>query len=78
MSKQKKKVSVLNRVAQKVFKANTIDEARNLIRKCLEDSKINDEDKQTMLDEITQIHTLTEMHRYIANAILAYEGDRVI
>ena len=75
---KKKKVSVLNKVVQKVFKAKTIDEARNLTRECLEASKINDEDKQTMLDEIEQIKTLEKIHKYIANAILAYEGDRVI
>lgn len=79
MSKKKKaKVSVLNRVVQKVFKAQTINEARDLMRKCLESSKINDEDKQTMLEEIEQIKTLEKIHQYIANAILAYEGDRVI
>jgi len=74
----KKKVSVLNRVVQEVFNSNTVDEARSLIQKCLESSKINDEDKQTMLDEIEHIETLEKIHQYIANAILAYEGDRVI
>ena len=76
--KKKSKVSVLHKVVRKVFKAKTIDEARNLIRECLESSKINEEDKQTMLDEITQITTLEKIHQYISNAILAYEGDRVI
>lgn len=56
----------------------TVDEARNLMRECLESSKINDEDKQIMLDEIEQITSLEKIHQYIANAILAYEGDRVI
>lgn len=74
----KKKVSVLNRVVQQVFNANTIEEARNLIQKCLESSKINEEDKQTMLDEIEQLDTLDKIHQYISNAILAYEGNRVI
>lgn len=74
----KKKVSILNRVVQEVFKANTVNEARSLMQRCLESSKINDEDKQTMLDEIEQITTLEKMHQYIANAILAYEGNRVI
>ena len=77
MSK-KKKVSVLNKVVRKVFKMKTVDEARNLMRECLESSKINDEDKQIMLDEIEQITSLEKIHQYIANAILAYEGDRVI
>lgn len=74
----KKKVSVLNRVVQQVFNANTVDEARSLIQKCLESSKINEDDKQTMLDEIEQFDTLEKIHQYIANAILAYEGNRVI
>ena len=74
----KKKVSILNRVVQEVFKSNTVNEARSLMQRCLESSKINDEDKQTMLDEIEQITTLEKMHQYIANAILAYEGNRVI
>lgn len=75
---KKKKVSVLNKVVQKVFKAKTVNDAQNLIRKCLEDSKINDEDKQTMLGELERITTLEKIHRYVTNAILAYEGDRVI
>lgn len=75
---KKKKVSVLNRVVQNVFKAKTIDAAHNLMRECLETSKINDESKQIMLDEIEQIKTLEKIHKYIANAILAYEGDRVV
>lgn len=55
-----------------------VDVARILIRECLESLKINDEDKQKMLDEIEKITLLSEMHKYVANAILAYEGDRVI
>lgn len=79
MNKKKKvKVSVLNKVVQKVFKAKTVDEARNVMRECLEASKINNDDKQTMLDEIEQITTLEKIHQYIVNAILAYEGDRII
>jgi len=79
MPKKKiKKVSVLNKVVQEVFKAKTLDDARSLMRECLESSKINDENKQTMLDEIEQIKTLNKIHQYIANAILAYEGDRII
>lgn len=74
----KKKVSVLNKIVQKVFKANTVNEACGLMQKCLESSKINDEDKQTMLDEIEPLDTLEKIHQYIANAILAYEGNRVI
>jgi len=72
------KLSVLNRVSQKVFTAKTVDEARDLMKECLESSKINDENKQTMLDEIEKITTLNKIHQYIANAILAYEGDRVV
>ena len=78
MNKKRSKVSVLNRVVQAVFNAKTVDEARDLMKKCLESSRINDTDKQTMLNEIKQIKTLKKIHWYIANAILAYEGDRVI
>jgi len=75
---KKNKVSVLNKVVQEVFKAKTVDEARDLMKECLEASKINDENKQTMLDEIEKIKTLDKIHQYIANTILVYEGDRVI
>ena len=78
MTMKKNKVSVLNRVVQEVFKAKTVDDARDLMKGCLESSKINDENKQTMLDEIEKIKTLDKIHQYIANAILAYEGDRVV
>ncbi len=78
INKKRTKVSVLNKVVRKIFKVKTVDEARDLMKKCLESSKINAEDKQTMLDEITQITTLEKIHQYISNAILAYEGDRVV
>ncbi len=78
MNSKKQKISVLRRVAQDAFKAKTVDAARDLMKECLESSKINDENKQTMLDEIEKITTLNKMHQYIANAILAYEGDRII
>jgi len=78
MGEKKKKISVLNKVVQKVFNAKTVDSARDLIRECLEISQINENDKQIMLNEIAQIKTLLKMYQYIANAILAYEGDRVI
>jgi len=76
--KKIKKVSVLNKVAQEVFAATTLDDARNLMKECLKSSKINDDSKQAMLDEIVQIKSLKKIHQYIANAILAYEGDRII
>ncbi len=75
---KKNNISVLNKVSKKVFKAKTVDDARDIMKECLESSKINDENKQTMLDEIEQIKTLNKIHQYIANAILAYEGDRVV
>lgn len=78
MGEKKKKISVLNKVVQKVFNAKTVDHARDLIKECLETSQINENDKQIMLNEIAQIKTLLKMYQYIANAILAYEGDRVI
>ena len=78
MSKKSSRLSVLRAVVQKVFSAKTLDEARELMRKCLESSKVNAKDKQTMLDEIERIKTLGGIYRYIANAILAYEGDKAI
>lgn len=79
MAEQKKvKVSILRKVVKDIFTARTVDKARDLIRGCVTESKINNDDKQTMLDEIGKITTLNKMHQYIANAILAFEGDRVI
>lgn len=75
---KKSKVSVLHRVVQEVFNSKTLNDARKLMKECIESSRINSEDKQTMLDEIAQIKTLSKIHQYIANAILAYEGDRVL
>ena len=75
---KKKKVSVLNKVVQEVFNVKTLDKARTIMKECIKSSKINNEDKQTMLEELENIKTLEKIHQYAVNAILAYEGDRVI
>lgn len=68
----------MNKVVRDVWMAHTVDKARDIIRDCITASKINNENKQKMLDEIEKITQLCEMYKYVTNAILAYEGNRVI
>ena len=71
-------MSVLNKVKDSVFAATTVDEARNIIRECLQSSKIDSTDKSTMLDDIEKIKTLKKMWQFCTNALLKFEGLGVI
>lgn len=66
--------SILAGIATEVFAASDLESARGIISERLNESKIKEEDKTKMLSEIAGKTSLRDLHRYLANALLKYEG----
>jgi len=47
-------------------------EAREIISGHLAGTNVKDRDK--MIDDVQQLNTLEQIHRYVANSLLKYEG----
>jgi hypothetical protein len=69
-----KVISKLTEITTAVFEAKTLIEAQKICFDCLNDSKVKETDKRQMIIEITNAKHLTALQRYIANALLKYEG----
>ncbi|MCK4358484.1 MAG: HEAT repeat domain-containing protein, partial [Candidatus Cloacimonetes bacterium] len=66
--------SILEDIAQDVWTTSDLEEAKNKIINRVEDSKIDEDDKQKIIETTNKIDTLLELQKYIANSILFYEG----
>jgi len=67
-------ISILEDIAQDVWKALDLTEAKNIVLNRVENSQIAEEDKQTIINNVNRINNLLDLQKYIANSILAYEG----
>jgi protein associated with RNAse G/E len=67
-------VSTLDNIAEQVFNAKTVDEAKTICLGYLESSKIKESDRTKMITEIKGMKYLHKVQFYIANALLKYEG----
>lgn len=65
--------SVLEEISQPVFKAKTLDEGKQIIIKCMNEKKINDDDKKTIIKNVNECKTLIKLQTYICNSILQFE-----
>jgi hypothetical protein len=66
--------STLTKIAEKVFTAKSCDDAKKIALDYLSESKINEEDRVKMIEEIQQKKELVKLQMYIANALLKFEG----
>jgi hypothetical protein len=66
--------STLTKIAEQVFTAKTCDDAKKIALDYLSESKINEEDRVKMIEEIQQKKDLVKLQMYIANALLKFEG----
>ena len=64
----------LNKIAEKLFTAKSCDDAKKIGLDYLSESKINEEDRVKMIEEIQQKKDLVKLQMYIANALLKFEG----
>lgn len=64
--------STLADIASQVWQAQDVNQAKEILINHLKDSKVKDRDK--MIQDIDQLTTLQQVHRYTANSLLKYEG----
>ena len=64
--------STLASIASLVWEAKTVQQAKDTLTEHLRDTNVKDRDK--MIQDIEQLKTLEQVHRYTANALLKYEG----
>lgn len=66
--------SVLEKIIQDVYQAKTLQEGQKIMFDFIEGTKIEERDKQKMLNELEQIPNLTKLWVYITNAMFRFEG----
>jgi hypothetical protein len=72
MNKQQFLKSVLESIAEPVFTSKNLETARSIFVEHV--SKTNVKDREIMLEAVAKLKTLNDMHRYLANALLKFEG----
>jgi len=79
MKRTKKEVfSIFRDILEEVKVSKTIEEAKSIILNRLEESRISVEDKFSIRQALNSKKTLDEVLFYIYNAVLAYEGCKVV
>jgi hypothetical protein len=66
--------STLEKIAGQVFTAKTADEAKQIMVNHISESQVNDNDKNKMITDVNGLKNLVAVQRYLANALLKYEG----
>ena len=64
--------STLASIASLVWEAEDAEQAREIITSHLAGTNVKDKDK--MINDVQRLETLEQIHRYLANALLKYEG----
>ena len=65
--------STLEKVAPKLWAESDVNKAKEILKKHIEDSGMNDTSKKTMLYNLSTINTKSKLDYYVANALLKYE-----
>ncbi len=66
--------STLTKIAEQVFGATSVEQAKTIALDFLSESKINEADRKKMIAEIETKKDLVKLQIYIANALLKFEG----
>ena len=66
--------STLTNIAEQVFTATSVQQAKQITLEFLDKSKIKEEDRKKMINEIETKTDLVKLQIYIANALLKFEG----
>lgn len=65
--------STLEKVANQIWTERDVNKAKEILKKHIEDSGMNDTSKKTMLYNLSTINTKSKLDSYVANALLKYE-----
>ena len=66
--------SIFEQIAEQVFKMTDATKAKTFIVEFVNEKNINDEDKRTILNNVENLKSITQIQRYICNSLLQYEG----
>jgi len=69
-----KATSTLDKIITQAFTTEDLKEGKNLVCDYLQNTKINIENKESMIEEIKSAKSLNDFHRYLSNSLLKYEG----
>lgn len=64
--------STLAQIAEKVFAEKSINSAKKIFVDHVGSTKVKDKDK--MINEVNKMTSLYQIQKYLANALLKYEG----
>ena len=66
--------STLENIIQDVWKEKDLEKAKIIVTTYISDSKIKDEDKNKILNNLKTIKSKLKLDYYMANSLLTYEG----
>jgi hypothetical protein len=66
--------SIFEQIAEQVFKMTDATKAKAFIVEFVNEKNINDDDKRTILKNIENLKSITQIQKYICNSLLQYEG----
>jgi len=66
--------SVLEQISEKVFVMTDLNEAKAFIVDFVNEKKINEKDKQSIIANTNSATSMQRLVRYLCNALLKYEG----
>ena len=66
--------SIFEQIAEQVFKMTDATKAKTFIVEFVNEKKINDDDKRTILNNIENLKSKAQIQKYICNSLLQYEG----
>lgn len=66
--------SIFEQIAEQVFKMTDASKAKTFITEFVNEKSINDGDKKTILNNIENLKSISQIQKYICNSLLQYEG----
>jgi hypothetical protein len=66
--------SVLTQISDEVFKMRDLNKSKIFVEEFLHKKRINDSDEKEIISNINKCKSMYEIHRYLCNSLLKYEG----
>jgi hypothetical protein len=69
-----KYTSTLSQIAEQVFTATTVGQAKSIVTNHIGDTKIKDADKNLIIKNVNELKSLVRVQTYLCNSLLKFEG----
>ncbi len=66
--------SIFEQISEKVFTMNDVNEAKAFIIDFVNEKKINEKDKQSIITNTLSAKSIQRLQTYLCNSLLKYEG----